>query len=77
MPRHGRRKWWVGRCGSGANPLFACADLFAGLPAPTGPHRSQGLCCTCGSGQAREEAGTGKPSTADQVGQLCAPSFRP
>ncbi|APO85487.1 hypothetical protein BL240_21050 [Pseudomonas putida] len=38
----------------------ACAGLFAGLPAPTGSPQILKLCGACGSGQAREEAGTGK-----------------
>ncbi|AYG42971.1 hypothetical protein DV532_00995 [Pseudomonas sp. Leaf58] len=34
--------------------------LFAGKPAPTGTAPVRNLCCTCGSGFTREEAGTGK-----------------
>ncbi|RCL29371.1 hypothetical protein C6A77_01405 [Pseudomonas sp. AFG_SD02_1510_Pfu_092] len=37
----------------------ACTGPFAGLPAPTGIAQASSLCTTCGSGQAREEAGTG------------------
>ncbi|MNC37378.1 hypothetical protein D3C75_859380 [compost metagenome] len=36
----------------------ACAGLFAGMPAPTGKSPAPSQCCTCGSGRAREEAGT-------------------
>ncbi|PTU52275.1 hypothetical protein DBB42_10725 [Pseudomonas plecoglossicida] len=86
MPRHGRRKWWVGRCGSGVRHLSPDLASSRVNPLPQGPHCSQGLCRTCGSGFTREEAGPaeallfrlpGRAVPADQVGQLCAPSFRP
>ncbi|MDH4843059.1 hypothetical protein E8E78_04835 [Pseudomonas sp. BN505] len=39
---------------------FSCCGPFAGAPAPTGISQGLGLCSTCGSGHAREEAGTAK-----------------
>ncbi|RFQ00180.1 hypothetical protein D0O09_19275 [Pseudomonas putida] len=39
--------------------FVACAGLFAGLPAPTGTAQCSNLQRSCGSGQAREEAGAG------------------
>ncbi|MDH4847195.1 hypothetical protein E8E78_26360 [Pseudomonas sp. BN505] len=40
----------------------ACAGPFAGLPAPPGSPQARAIWVTCGSGQAREGAGTGNPS---------------
>ncbi|RCL28873.1 hypothetical protein C6A77_04590 [Pseudomonas sp. AFG_SD02_1510_Pfu_092] len=36
-----------------------CSGLFAGKPAPTGICKCSSVLHTCGSGRAREEAGTG------------------
>ncbi|RFQ04662.1 hypothetical protein D0O09_05625 [Pseudomonas putida] len=63
-----------GLWGAWSAPLFfawrscsACTGPFAGLPAPTGLRRSRELCSTCGSGQAREEAGTGQQKSPHQT----------
>ncbi|RCL29094.1 hypothetical protein C6A77_03285 [Pseudomonas sp. AFG_SD02_1510_Pfu_092] len=44
--------------------LVARTGLFAGLPAPTGITQNSSLWRSCGSGQAREEAGTAKPPSS-------------
>ncbi|MPS36203.1 MAG: hypothetical protein E2593_13035 [Stenotrophomonas sp.] len=41
----------------------ACTGPFAGAPAPTGSPQARALHRTCGSGHAREEAGTGRSIT--------------
>ncbi|RII80440.1 hypothetical protein D0894_02140 [Pseudomonas monteilii] len=41
-----------------SKPDFACTGLFAGKPAPTGIAHALNVRSPCGSGLAREEAGT-------------------
>ncbi|PMY78311.1 hypothetical protein C1X72_26110 [Pseudomonas sp. FW306-2-2C-D06B] len=41
----------------------ACTGPFAGTPAPTDTMQFSGLWWSCGSGRAREEAGTGNGIT--------------
>ncbi|HBK50529.1 MAG TPA: hypothetical protein DDZ74_14810 [Pseudomonas sp.] len=48
---------------------FSGTGLFAGTPAPTGGAQCLGLRPFCGSGRAREEAGTGHNQA-----QCCSPA---
>ncbi|AYG45859.1 hypothetical protein DV532_16805 [Pseudomonas sp. Leaf58] len=58
--------------------MVACAGPIAGKPAPTGGRRSQSLCSACGSGHAREEAGTGdtNENAPNQSGRFRLPRQR-